>query len=53
MIYLFVNEKLWQDDDTTTITLLILDPQNDFHEGHGKIGDKGYIPEGSLAVKGF
>ena len=40
------------NDDTTTITLLIMDPQNDFHEGRGNEGDADYRPKGSLAVPG-
>ena len=40
------------NDDTKTITLMILDPQNDFHFGQGVEGDKDYRPNGSLAVPG-
>ena len=63
-IYAFeltTNEDEWwldskmikQDNDfTKTITLMILDPQNDFHYGQGSPGDADYRPNGSLAVPG-
>ena len=34
------------------VILLIIMPQNDFHEGFGEKGQPGYYPRGSLAVPG-
>ena len=59
---LTVNEEEWWsenkiikdvNDFTTHVTLLILDPQNDFHYGQGVEGDKDYREDGSLAVPGM
>lgn len=40
------------DGTKSSVTLLIVDPQNDFHESWGEIGDPDYCPNGSLAVPG-
>jgi len=38
--------------DSKLVTLFIIMPQNDFHEGEGKKGDPDYVKKGSLAVPG-
>ena len=48
----FSNEGSGHIRNKKKVILLLIMPQNDFHEGYGMQGEDNYIPRGSLAVPG-